>query len=228
MELFIDDIITNILSKVDRRLKVKRQIDDYTIEVCNVKWSGLFHSLIIDGDLVEIEFIDKVNGTIKFKESIVGKVKFEIPNVEFFIGSENKTNKEWTNFSHDMLKKIPFIWCNLTSNMRVDVMDSSSPFGEVYNNVQIFFIADMNKTQWLVKQTLEERTKLLKTWAKFFIDAIQSNAFGVSFNGTPQLAFMPELGRENERGVSGEIISANLSAVILTFDLNVGLEFCKC
>lgn len=228
MEIFLDDIVTNILSKVDRTLRVTNYVDDFTIEVCSIKWAGLFNAINVDGVSVRIDKIDVENSLVKFKTSIAGATKFEMPNVEFFIGSERDANKEWTNFSNDMLKKIPFVWCNLTSQMRVDVADSMLPYDETYNNVELLFIADMNKSQWLVKQTLNQRTKLLKAWAKSFIDVLQSNSIGITLETQPQLAFFPEFGREDSSGVRREIIAANLSAVALTFDMNVDWNQCKC
>ena len=230
METFLSDIIPVILSKVDRKLKVTSIVDDYTVKVCDLKWSSLFTYLIVDGGKQPIQNIDIDNSMITFVNSIAGFTSISVPDVEFFIGSERESNKEWLNFSNDMLKKIPFVWCNLTPATQIEVYDGLSPYDEGFSNVELFFIGDMNKSQWIVKQTIEQRIKSLKSWAKAFIDVLRNNTVGVSIENqnNPIMRVFTELGKYDSSGMTKQIISSNLSAVMLEIDFDVNKEKCKC
>lgn len=225
---FIDEIITEVLSNIDRKLKVETILTNTKVKFCNLKWSSLFRFLQVDGIDNAIVSIDFENEIIEFKNNISSVTNFVIPDTVFFIGSRMITSSEFLLYSNDYREKVPFVWLNFPAGVTSSIDSSGlSPILEQWQNVRLFFVGDMDRSQWLSKQTIDFRTKILYDWAKAYTDAF-NHTNGVEISDESSFNYFPIFGKENENGAIEDIIEGNLSAVSVTIDINLLSKKCKC
>lgn len=225
---YIDDYITEILSKINRELKVLSVIPDGVdniIEVCNFKWLKLFNHLIIDGVESPILSIDESNRTILvMNPNVTVNSVVKLPDTPFFIGSRMITSSEWLLYSNDYRDKVPFVWLNFPAGIEKITNDKEYQV-ELWKNIRLFFVADMDRSQWVSKETLDNRTKVLSIWANFFKKAVQ---YPLEIESKITEFPHPIFGVETENGAIKDIIDGNLSAVSIGFDLTVKEVDCFC
>ncbi len=223
---YIDDHISEILSKINRELKVLSVIPDGVdniVEVCNFKWLKLFQHLIIDGvPSPIIEISDEFNTVRVMNSNVTLNSVVKLPDTPFFIGSRMVTSSEWLLYSHDYKDKVPFVWLNFPAGIE-KIINGSRTENEIWNNIRLFFVADMDRAQWVSKETIDNRTKILSLWANSFIKSVR---YPLGIDSSITEFPHPIFGVETENGAIKDIIDGNLSAVSIDFDLSV-LE-CEC
>lgn len=217
--MFIDDYISAIISKIDRKLKIDSVIDANSVKLCSLKWIQLFKYILVDGVKNRIVSINDVTSEVVFADDISGGVKFEMPNVAFFIGSHMQTSSEWLLFSNDYEDKVPFIWLNFPAAIS-NLSDEKGlqDYYEIWRGLRLFFIADADRSQWMARETIEKRTKIINEWSKAFVKALQ---FPYEVSGNVTNYYYPIFGKESEKGAIQDIIEGHLSAVGINFDLKV-------
>jgi len=222
--MFIDDYISHIISKMNQSLKVVQFNGDDNVTFCDNKWIKLFNYILIDGEKVYIKSFEE-NGTVTFTVNVNGFTEFKLPSVVFFVGSQMQTSSEFLIYSNQYEEKVPFIWLNFPAGIN-SVQDASKleEWFEQWNNIRLFFVADMDRSQWMAKETIEERTKIIHTWSKEFVRAIK---YPYELEGNVQYFYYPIFGKEEETGTVQDIIDGNLSAVSIDFTLNI-LEDLNC
>ncbi len=217
--MFIDDHISNVISKIDRRLKVVSIIDANTVKLCSFKWIKLFKYILVDGVKNRIVSINDVTSEVVFEDDISTGVKFEMPNVAFFIGSHMQTSSEWLLFSNDYEEKVPFIWLNFPAGItNVSQESELEDYHDIWRGVRLFFVGDADRSQWMARETIEKRTKIINLWTKAFVKAVK---YPYEIDNNVTTRYYPIFGKESEKGAIEDIIEGNLSAVGIDFNLKV-------
>ena len=217
--MFINDHISSVMSKMDRRLKIVSKTDAFTVKFCNLKWLKLFNYLVVDGVSNRIVSIKDITNEVVFKDDISASIKIELPNTAFFVGSQMQTSSEWLLFSNDYEEKVPFVWLNFPAGIRNQSDENKlQDYFEKWTGIRLFFIGDMDRSQWMARETIEKRTKIINEWAKAFVKAVK---YPYEIDGNVTYYFYPIFGRESEKGATQDIIDGNLSAVGIDFNIKV-------
>lgn len=213
---------------MDRRLTVTEFVTNKAIRVCNIKWLPLFNSVWVDGLPVGIVSIDFENNIIYLGENVSNATEFLIPEVPLFVGTRMKTSSEWLNYSSNNSKKIPFIWLSFNPNPTSSKpLDPLSSIYESWSNVQMYFISDIDRTNWETTVIIEERLKYLYEWSEWFIRSVKSLDWLLLSSDTSSNYF-PVFGVEQSNGSIKDIIDDNLCAVSLLFSIDNYDRNCAC
>lgn len=225
---YIDDYISTIISNIDRKLKPLEVVssgNESIITLCSYKWMKLFNHLIIDDVLSPIISINETFTTVKvMNANVTINSIVKLPDTPFFIGSRMVTSAEWLTYSNDYRDKVPFVWLNFPAGIE-KVTNGKEYQVELWNNIRLYFVADMDRSQWISKETIDNRTKVLSVWVNFFKKAVQ---YPFEIESTITEFPHPIFGVETENGAIKDIIDGNLSAVSIDFDLTVKEVDCVC
>lgn len=226
--MFVTKIVEEIIAGMNNELNVVEKIGANTIRISDIKWLPVFFDVIIDGVRTEILGIDPIAKTISFSSSISDSILFEIPKSELFVGTRMKTSEEWIQFSRDERDKIPLIWfCFNPNPTSRRSNDDLNPVKESWNNIQLFFISEINRKDWFTKEILSKRVEFLYEWNLEFLRSLDRNSM-LDLSGESSSNLFPVFGVESSNGSVKDILDSNLAAVSCILDIDSLYDDCKC
>jgi hypothetical protein len=224
---FITDIVQDVISKMDYKLKVVSVTDDTDVKVCDLRWSMLFNQLIVNDEFVDIVSVDNETNTIVLDGIISLNDVIKMPNPFYLGGTRYATNKEWIQASERESDKLPLIWLSFSPNpTERQITDKLSSLWSTWQGVTLFFCDNYNSLNWITADQVENKIKPLRSLALEFTDTIDRDLL-LDFNGDISRNHFPIFGTENSNGIDKRVIDAELSAVKLAFNLDVYKNY-KC
>ena len=218
--MYIDEYIQAIINNIDRGLSVLSATvngADTDIILLDNRWLSLFNYVLINDVLVRIKAFDLPNKKITVEGNFLDSDILKIPDTVFFVGSRMVSSSEWLLYSNDYKDKVPFVWLNFPSNI-LERRQEDNVYLSEWENLRLFFVSDADRSQWISKETIELRTRVLRIWVQAFIQSVR---FPLEIIGDVTQSAHPIFGIEQADGAVEDFFNGNLSAVSVAFNFGV-------
>jgi len=228
--LDIDDLVyKQIIDKIDNSIVIKTAtplVDgEQTLTFCNQKYLRLYEVLTND----EGGFVVKSNnGTNVLISNFGTELKkgdvLYIPKPYYHRGTPRALNSEWSQISNDERNKLPAIW------LLNPVDEQWNEYGDIerVSEIQLFIMCEADLVHDVTTDLRKKNVFPMVKLAQEIERSIKKNKQYFNPLNSYKTRDYSIFGSENTNGMIKQIIDSNLSALSMSFSLEVLKGNCNC
>lgn len=213
--------IADLVGDIDNTIRATYEPIEGVSETCRTKYAR--PGKIVKDFSNEEFLVTEVETDTYIKAGEVDGLIY-LPEPYYISGTPISTNREWTIFESDLLKKTPLIW--LLHDIRYFQYGRESVY-DWESELRIFFLDETDITNYYTHDHIENVVEPMAELCKLFIEAVNANRSYKTIESY-EITNFTRFGEEEQSGVVRNILDANLSGVELRITLIRYKNNCKC